>query len=139
MMYDDLNERPETTGPARERAKPVKPAVDREVEIPLPRHTTPAAVHAWLDGDLPQAAVMRGETSRDVEFWNHINAELDVRRHMKTPAYVYDKIMEALPEAVPSGELAWWRRPVGMTTLAAAGAAAAIFALGALVAMLATR
>jgi hypothetical protein len=139
MMYDDLNERPETTGSARERAKPIKPAVDREVEIPLPKHTTSAAVHAWLDGDLPQAAVMRGETSRDVEFWNSINSELDVRRRMQTPAYVYDRIMEALPEAVPSGDMSWWRKPVGMTTLAAAGAAAAIFALGAIVTALLVR
>ena len=46
------------------------------------------AVHAWLDGELPEASVRKGDTGRDVEFWKQINVEVDRRRRMHTPAYV---------------------------------------------------
>lgn len=129
MLYDDLNEHPEATGPAPKRERAQNIPADREVEIPLPRRTTPASVHAWLDGDLPEAAVRRGDTARDVEFWNRLNRDIDVRRQMKTPAYVIDHIMESLPEASPSST-PWWRKPFGMTPMMAALAGAGLLALG---------
>lgn len=131
MLHDDLNERPEANGPAPQRERASNPRAEREVEVPIRRRTTPAAVHAWLDGDLPEAAVRRGDTARDVEFWNRLNSEIDVRRRMKTPAYVYDQIMEALPQTTPTVMTPWWRRPLGLTPMQAALAAAGLVALGA--------
>jgi hypothetical protein len=130
MLYDDLNEHPEATGPAPKRERASKVPADREVEIPIPRRTTPASVHAWLDGDLPEAAVRRGDTARDVEFWNRLNQDITVRRQMQTPAYVYDKIMESLPQASPSMSTPWWRKPFGMTPMMAAATGAGLLALG---------
>jgi hypothetical protein len=130
MLYDDLNEHPEATGPAPKRERASKVPADREVEIPIPRRTTPASVHAWLDGDLPEAAVRRGDTARDVEFWNRLNQDITVRRQMQTPAYVYDKIMESLPQASPSMSAPWWRKPFGMTPMMAAATGAGLLALG---------
>src|ERR1700709_2079034 len=43
------------------------------------------AVHAWLDGELPEASVRKGDTARDVEFWKLISVEVDQRRRMHTP------------------------------------------------------
>jgi hypothetical protein len=129
MLYDDLNEHPDATGPAPKRERAQNIPADREVEIPIPRRTTPASVHAWLDGDLPEAAVRRGDTARDVEFWNRLNRDIDVRRQMKTPAYVIDRIMESLPEASPSGT-PWWKKPFGMTPMMAALAGAGLLAAG---------
>lgn len=131
MLHDDMNERPEANGPAPQRERPSNPRAEREVEVPIRRRTTPAAVHAWLDGDLPESAVRRGDTSRDVEFWNRLNSEIDVRRRMKTPTYVYDQIMEALPQTTPAMVTPWWRRPFGLTPMQAAVTAAGLVALGA--------
>ena len=130
MLYDDLNEHPEATGPAPQRERASKVPADREVEIPIPRRTTPASVHAWLDGDLPEAAVRRGDTARDVEFWNRLNQDITVRRNMQTPAYVYDKIMQSLPEASPSVTTRGWRKPFGLSPMVIAMIGAGIFALG---------
>lgn len=135
MLYDDMNEHPEKSVPAPQRERASKPPTEREVEISIPRRTTPASVHAWLDGDLPEAAVRRGDTSRDVEFWNKLNRDITVRRQMQTPAYVYDQIMESLPETTPGMTTSWFRKPFGMTPVMAIGAAAAIFALGIAIAM----
>jgi len=135
MLYDDMNEHPETSGPAPQRERASKPPTEREVEIPIPRRTTPASVHAWLDGDLPEAAVRRGDTSRDVEFWNKLNRDITVRRQMQTPAYVYDKIMESLPETTPGMATSWFRKSFGVTPAMAIGAAVGIFALGIAIAM----
>ena len=68
-----------------------RPVADREV--PLGHQEQEArvlapAVHAWLDGDLPEASVLKGDTGRDVEFWKQINVEVDRRRRMRTPAYL---------------------------------------------------
>jgi hypothetical protein len=133
MLYDDMNERPEANGPAPQRERASKPSADREVELPIARRTTPASVHAWLDGDLPEAAVRHGDTARDVEFWNRLNRDINVRRQMTTPAYVYDRIMESLPEASPSTATPWWRKPSPMMIVVIG---AGMFALGLAVAAL---
>lgn len=130
MLYDDLNEHPEATGPAQKRERASNVPAEREVEIPIPRRTTPASVHAWLDGDLPEAAVRRGDTARDVEFWNRLNRDINVRRQMQTPAYVIDRIMESLPQASPSTTTPWWRKPLGMTPVMAALVGAGLLLLG---------
>jgi hypothetical protein len=133
MMRDDMNAQ---NGPGREesargRAEPTSPSGEREV--PMSRRPTPSAVQAWLDGDLPEAAVRRGETAKDFEFWNRVNEETDARRRMKTPAYVYDNIMSALPQSTPTVITPWWRRPFAMTPAMAAAVAAGILAVGAAV------
>src|ERR1700712_1904552 len=78
-----------------------RPLVDREV--PLGHQEQDArvlapAVHAWLDGELPEASVRKGDTARDVEFWKNINVEVESRRRMRTPQYLEAQIMEALPQ-----------------------------------------
>lgn len=130
MLYDDMNERPEANGPAPQRERASQPRAEREVEVPIARRTTPASVHAWLDGDLPEAAVRHGDTSRDVEFWNRLNRDITVRRQMQTPAYVYDKIMESLPEVSPSMATPWWRKPFGLSPAMIAAIGAGMLALG---------
>lgn len=134
MLYDDMNEsRPENGTPEREPRTPeVRPAADREV--PLKRRATPRAVHAWLDGDLPEAAVRRADMVRDVEFWNKINQDADARRHMRTPAHVFDRIMDSLPQTAPTLITPWWRRPFALTPMQAAAVGAGVLAAGAAVA-----
>lgn len=129
MLYDDMNEHPEKSGPAPQRDRAPAPR-NGEIEVPIPHRTTPAAVHAWLDGDLPEAAVRRGDTAGDVEFWNRLNRDITVRRQMQTPAYVYDRIMQSLPQATPTASAPWWRKPFGMTPLMAAAFAVGMVALG---------
>jgi len=135
MLYDDMNEHPENSGTAPQRDRAPAPR-NGEIEVPIPRRTTPASVHAWLDGDLPEAAVRRGDTARDVEFWNRLNRDITVRRQMQTPAYVYDRIMQSLPQTAPSTATPWWRKPFGMTPLMVAAIAAGMLALGFAVAAL---
>lgn len=95
------------------------------------------AVHAWLDGDIPEAAVRKGDTARDVDFWKRLNDAAESRRRMHTPAYVEAQIMAALPHTAPQVITPWYRREFvvtpGNAILAVAGlvavTAAATFAL----------
>ncbi len=143
MMRDDLNPESRTRESRndlpieRERGGERQPMADREV--PPKRHRTPSSVQAWLDGDLPEAAVRRGETARDVEFWKQVNEETEARRRMRTPAYVYDNIMSALPQTTPRVITPWWRRPFALTPAAAVAVGAGILAVGAAVAALLMR
>ncbi|HEX3868098.1 MAG TPA: hypothetical protein VHV78_15150 [Gemmatimonadaceae bacterium] len=84
------------------------------------------AVHGWLDGELPEASVRKGDTSRDVEFWKSINAEVDRRRHVRTPTFLEAQIMAALPQTAPQVITPWWRREFVVTPMTAVGAAAAL-------------
>ncbi|HEU4563551.1 MAG TPA: hypothetical protein VFS05_02840 [Gemmatimonadaceae bacterium] len=133
MLYDDINQprRDEDTPDRGNDARGHRPVPDREV--PLKRRATPRAVHAWLDGDLPEAAVRRGDMVRDVEFWHRLNEEAETRRHMRTPAHVFDQIMEALPQTTPTVITPWWRRPFAMTPMTAAAIGAGVLAVGAAV------
>jgi len=108
-----------------------RPLTDREVPLAQPdtgRLLSPA-VHAWLDGELPEAAVRRGETQRDVEFWKRMAQVTETRRHLSTPAHVQQRIMDALPHTVPQLITPWWRREFVITPAAALGAAGALIAL----------
>jgi hypothetical protein len=109
----------------------------REREVPLAQPDTARqlspAIHAWLDGELPEAAVRRGDTQRDVEFWRRMAQVTEARRHMTTPVHVQQRIMDALPRNVPQLITPWWRREFVITPAAALGAAGALVALTAAV------
>lgn len=109
-----------------------RPMADREV--PLDRHGgLSAAVHAWLDGELPEAAVRKGETAKDVEFWQMIAQETAQMRQMRTPAHVEAMIMDALPQTAPQAISPWYRRDVVLTPGTVAVSAVVLVAVTALV------
>ena len=118
--------------PRPERRSEIEnPLTDREVPLAQPetgRQLSPA-VHAWLDGELPEAAVRRGDSQRDVEFWKRMAQVTESRRHLTTPAHVQQRIMDALPRTVPQLITPWWRREFVVTPAAALGAAGALIAL----------
>ncbi len=95
------------------RSEQERPLADREVPLGHQEQGTRVlapAVHAWLDGDIPEATVRRGDTAKDVEFWKHVNVEVERRRRLRTPTYLEAQIMEALPQTVPQVITPWWRR-----------------------------
>lgn len=141
MFVDDRHNQGPTGG--RERNVPntgrepqrERPLADREV--PLDRHgVLSAAVHAWLDGELPEAAVRKGETAKDVEFWQMIGQETGQMRRMRTPAHVEALIMDALPQTAPQLITPWYRREFVLTPGAALTSAAVLVALTAVVTVL---
>src|SRR5688572_12059568 len=138
MFVDDRHSEGSTEG--RDRSAPQsnrgdqrpRPMADREV--PLDRHGgLSAAVHAWLDGELPEAAVRKGDTAKDVEFWQMIAQETSQMRRMRTPAHVEAMIMDALPQTAPQVISPWYRREFVMTPGTAATFAVILVALTALV------
>jgi len=112
----------------RDAPAPSRPLADREV--PLGERRTPAAVQAWLDGELSEAEVRRGDMVRDVEFWRRLNVDVEERRQMRTPVHVYERIMSSLPETAPHIAVPWWRRPFAVTPGLALLASAGLLALG---------
>ena len=121
--------------PAR-RSEKERPLSDREVPLGQQEQESrvlPPVVHAWLDGELPEASVRKGETGRDVEFWKQINGEVDRRRRMRTPAYLEAQIMDALPQTAPAVITKWWQREYVVTPTAAIGTAAALVVVAATV------
>jgi hypothetical protein len=138
MFVDDRHS--EGSAEGRDRGAPEsnrgdqrpRPMADREV--PLDRHGgLSAAVHAWLDGELPEAAVRKGDTAKDVEFWQMIAQETSQMRRMRTPAHVEAMIMDALPQAAPQVISPWYRREFVMTPGTAVTVAVILVALTALV------
>jgi hypothetical protein len=138
MFVDDRQN--EDSAEGRDRIAPqsnradqrARPMADREV--PLDRHGgLSAAVHAWLDGELPEAAVRKGDTAKDVEFWQMIAQETSQMRRMRTPAHVEAMIMDALPQTAPQVVSPWYRREVVLTPGTAATSAAVLIALTAVV------
>jgi hypothetical protein len=133
-MHDDLNARESAENvdgsrPSREVPRdPARPVADREVPIGVSR--TSDLVHAWLDGELNESALIGHDAGRQVEFWKRLDRDLESRRHMQTPAYVAQRIMDALPETAPT-TTSWWSRPIAMTPIAVAAAATSLLALGA--------
>jgi hypothetical protein len=113
--------------PERERSEkapqPNHPLTDREVplsqDLGSATRVLSPAVHAWLDGELPEASVRRGETARDVEFWKQLGEESERRRHMRMPLALESRIMEALPHSVPALITPWYRREFVVTPGAA--------------------
>lgn len=139
-MLDDMNpgsardnreghkDAPQRTRKAKDQE--VRSIVDREV--PLGQHedrVLAPAVHSWLDGELPEAAVRKGDTARDVEFWRGLNDQMDRSRHMRTPQHVEAQIMSALPHHAPALITPWWRREFVITPMAAVSVAGALIAI----------
>ena len=118
------------------RDRKAAPLSDREV--PLGRRRTPAAVHAWLDGELSENDVRRADTTRDVEFWNRINEQAEARRQMRTPAHLEAQIMAALPHSAPASAT-WLRRTVELPGAWLLIGATALVAVGAVIGILIAR
>ncbi|HKN64945.1 MAG TPA: hypothetical protein VJW73_01630 [Gemmatimonadaceae bacterium] len=133
-MLDDIrpNDGQKVDGQKQERRLPAeRPLTDREVPLPQPdtaRVLSPA-IHAWLDGELPEAAVKRGDMERDVEFWKRMAQVVETRRHVTTPVHMQQRIMDALPHNVPALITPWYRREFVITPAAVLGAAGALVAL----------
>ena len=136
-MLDDLNPgSPRASrdghkdGPQRPRKakdQEVRAFVDREVPLGQQgERVISATVHAWLDGELPEAAVRKGDTARDVEFWHNVSDQMERARRMRTPDHVEAQIMAALPHHAPQLITPWYRREFVITPFAAVMAAATI-------------
>jgi hypothetical protein len=118
--FDGLQHRP-ARRPEKER-----PLTDREVPLgnqEIGTRVLSPAVHAWLDGELPEASVRKGDTARDVEFWKSLGAEVDRRRHLATPVSLEARIMAALPQSAPQVITPWFRREFVITPATALTAA----------------
>ncbi|MGH7664540.1 MAG: hypothetical protein ACRENI_09640 [Gemmatimonadaceae bacterium] len=114
-----------------------QPMADREVPIGGKRNID--LINAWLDGDLPEAAVRRGDMAKDVELWRQITAETDRRRHLRTPAHVQARIMEALPQSVPQVISPWYAREFVVSPIVAVAAVTGLVAVTAAVTALVLR
>jgi hypothetical protein len=119
--------------PAR-RSEKERPLADREV--PLGHQETDTrilapALHQWLDGELPEASVRKGDTARDVEFWKNINVEVERRRRMNTPPHLEAQIMEALPQTAPAVITPWYKREFVITPARAVALAAGLMVIAA--------
>ena len=139
-MLDDLNpgSRPrdgEQTGKKEkatrqrsDRDREVRSVVEREMPGQQSERVLAASVHAWLDGELPEAAVRKGDTARDVEFWRTLNDQMDRARHMRTPEHVEANIMAALPHHAPQVITPWFEREFVITPFTAVAVAAGLVA-----------
>ena len=137
-MFDELNRgsapkdgrdgrKESPTRGHRDSDQEVRPVVEREV--PLGQHEDRAlapALHAWLDGELPEAAVRKGDTARDVEFWHKVSDQMDRARRMRTPDHVEAQIMAALPHHAPALITPWYQREFVITPFAALAVTTAI-------------
>lgn len=124
--------------PQRPRRANDERLTDREVPLPLPQQVErpyPAAIHAWLDGELPEAAVRTGDTARDVEFWRRLSGEVDRRRLTLAPANLEARIMAALPQTAPQVITPWFRREFVVTPASAIAAVAGLVAVTAIATM----
>jgi hypothetical protein len=109
------------------QADDARPLPDREVPLLQPtERQLSAAVHAWLDGELPEAAARKADGGKDVDFWKKIEEESARRRHMRTPATVQARIIASMPEGIPTVVRPWYRREFILTPKVALTAAAAI-------------
>jgi hypothetical protein len=128
-MYDDIHSDGLTEGRKRERTgHPERPLADREVPLGPPSTPIAVAVHAWLDGETPERDARRGESSRDVDFWKKMDADLARRRRMRTPAHLHAQIMNAIPQHTPQLITPWWRREFVVTPSSALVAAVTLMA-----------
>lgn len=139
-MLDDLNpgSRPrdgERTGKKEktpkqrsDRDREVRSVVEREMPGQQSERVLAASVHAWLDGELPEAAVRKGDTSHDVEFWRSLNDQMDRARRMRTPEHVEANIMAALPHHAPQVINSWYEREFVITPFTAVAVAAGLVA-----------
>ena len=144
-MLDDLNpDSPRVPREGRARPEPrskndreVHPVVERELPFAQQQDRALAnSVHAWLDGELPEAAVRTGDTARDVEFWRGVTSRMEQSRRLRTPEHVEAQIMAALPHHPPQLISPWWKREFVITPVAAVSVGAALMALAATAAVL---
>ncbi len=131
----DPNERPIDGQAAPSRSSkstemPISIPMLSDREVPLGKSRTTEAVHAWLDGELPESAVLKGNMVREVEFWRRIDREADTIRQMRAPLYVQEQIMAALPDTAPQLVAPWWRKPFEVSPMTAMLAGAGLVALG---------
>ncbi len=144
---NNTNEGTDRPNLGREAARPATGAPMADREVPLPGSeafgSTPAAVHAWLDGEATEADA-RAADAKQVAMWARIADETTARRRMTTPSYVQQRIMDALPDARPAmasatsvaaGTTATVSR-ITLTPITALFAAAGFIALGFLLATL---
>jgi hypothetical protein len=139
-MLDNLRSPDDRPEPNRDKATNESrsaPLSDREV--PIDRHRTPAAIHAWLDGELSESEVRRGDMVRDVDFWNRLGEQVDTRRQMRTPAHVQTAIMSAITAEQTQMTPEWAKRPTRMSTTTMLLAAAGLLAIGAAIGALLLR
>jgi hypothetical protein len=93
-----------------------------------------------LDGELPEAAVRKSESSKDVEFWRGLDAEMARVRRLRTPQHVEAQIMAALPTHAPAATITpWFRREFVVTPTTALLVGAALVAAAAIVTALLVR
>jgi hypothetical protein len=117
----------------RQRDHEIRPVVEREVPLgQQAEHALASSVHAWLDGELPEAAVRKGETAHDVEFWRGLSQQMERTRRTRTPAHIEAQIMAALPHHAPALITPWYQREFVITPVAAVSTSAAIVAITAL-------
>jgi hypothetical protein len=143
-MYDDLSS---DAGLSRDGHKrpvqdaPARPLVDREVPLGQQADRPLAApVHAWLDGELPEAAVRKSDAVKDVEFWRGLDAEMARVRRLRTPQHVEAQIMAALPTHAPAATITpWFRREFVVTPTTALLVGGALVAAASIVTALLVR
>jgi hypothetical protein len=82
------------------------------------------------------ADAARGESGKDVEFWNRLNEQAQERRHMRTPVHVQQRIMEAIPKSAPDTSSGWFQQDSHLSNGVMLLAGAALVGLGVLAAML---
>ena len=143
-MYDDLNSESELPRESRNRPtkdEPARPLLDREVPLGQQAERPLAApVHAWLDGELPEAAVRKSDASKDVEFWRGLDAEMARVRRLRTPQHVEAQIMAALPTHAPAASITpWYRREFVITPTTALFVGAALVAAASIITALLVR
>jgi hypothetical protein len=143
-MYDDLSSEAGLTRDVHKRPTedvPARPLSDREVPLGSQADRPLAApVHAWLDGELPEAAVRKTDSSKDVEFWRGLDVEMARVRRMRTPQHVEAQIMAALPTHAPAATITpWYRREFVITPTTALLVGAALVAAAAVVTALIVR
>ena len=143
-MYDDLNSESGLARESRNRPtkdEPARPLLDREVPLGQQAERPLAApVHAWLDGELPEAAVRKSDASKDVEFWRGLDAEMARVRRLRTPQHVEAQIMAALPTHAPAASITpWYRREFVITPTTALLVGAALVAAAAIITALLVR
>jgi len=143
-MYDDLNSESGLARESQKRPTPgeaARPLMDREVPLGQQAERPLAApVHAWLDGELPEAAVSKSTASKDVEFWRGLDAEMARVRRLRTPQHVEAQIMAALPTHAPTASITpWFRREFVVTPTTALLVGAALVAAASVVTALLVR
>jgi hypothetical protein len=136
-MLDDINSEGGLSRNGQKRPRQAdatrQPMADREVPLLQPAERRLSdAVHAWLDGELPESAARKAD-SKDVDFWKQLDEETSRRRHMRTPAQVQARIVASIPEGVPAVIRPWYERELVITPATAIRAGATVLVLAALI------